>query len=112
MRERPTVFSEQVPHGIHFQITFGQQPFELAVFLFKLFEPSHILTLQASIFALPSIEGVFTDPVLTAQLRLALLTAGRFLEKADDLLFAELALFDDSTPLVPLLRLESNLSFV
>ncbi len=56
------------------------------------------------------VEGILADPMLAAELRLAFLSSGRFLEQADNLLFAKLALFHDSTPCMPFAGYESNLS--
>jgi hypothetical protein len=46
-------------------------------------------------FTLPGVESVLADAVFSAQLGLALLTTGCFLQYAHDLLFTEPALLHD-----------------
>lgn len=53
--KRPAVFSYQAPHRIDLRVTLGQQPLELAVFVFEFLETAHILALEAIELALPGV---------------------------------------------------------
>ena len=99
VRERPAVFSQQTPHRIDLQLALGQQSLQLAVFPFEFLEPTHILTLQATMLTLPGVEGVLAETMLAAELGLALVPTGCFLQNTHNLFFTELALFQDLTPL-------------
>ncbi len=70
----------------------GVHPLELGVLAFEFLDPSELGDFQATIFALPVVEGRLTDPVGAAYIG-RLHSGIGFLEDCHDLALRESALF-------------------